>query len=62
MGKLRYEMNGERSGRMDNEAMLLLKNMYLAPYMQLATALIGKARYAGGAVTECGNTVEIIER
>ena len=48
MGKFRYEMNVDRSGRMNNEAMLQLKNMYLAPYMQLATALIGKARHAGG--------------
>ena len=28
--------------------MLQLKNIYLAPYMQIATALIGKARFAGG--------------
>ncbi|MGN0725052.1 MAG: hypothetical protein ACI4LR_02625 [Treponema sp.] len=33
---------------MDNESMLQLKGIYLAPYMQLATQLIGKARYAGG--------------
>ncbi|MCK9169683.1 MAG: hypothetical protein M0P01_04650 [Treponema sp.] len=41
-------MHTDRSGKMDNEAMLLLKSMFLAPYMQLATALIGKARHAGG--------------
>ena len=28
--------------------MLVLKGIYLAPYMQLATALIGKERHAGG--------------
>jgi len=28
--------------------MLVLKGIYLAPYMQLATALIGKQRHAGG--------------
>jgi len=48
MGKIKYEMHTDRSGKMDNEAMLLLKSMFLAPYMQLATALIGKARHAGG--------------
>jgi len=48
MGKIKYEMHVDRSGKMDNEAMLQLKSMFLAPYMQLATALIGKARHAGG--------------
>ncbi|MFA6936921.1 MAG: hypothetical protein WCQ67_01680 [Treponema sp.] len=33
---------------MDREHMLALKSIFLAPYMQLSTALIGKARYAGG--------------
>jgi len=33
---------------MDLEDMLLLKGMHLAPYMQLATALIGKPRRSGG--------------
>ena len=28
--------------------MLQLKNIYMAPYMQLATELIGKARHDGG--------------
>jgi len=33
---------------MDKKSMLQLNNMSLAPYMQLATELIGKARHAGG--------------
>lgn len=33
---------------MNTEAMLALKGINLAPYMQLATALIGKSRHAGG--------------
>ena len=33
---------------MNTEAMLALKSINLAPYMQLATALIGKSRHAGG--------------
>lgn len=33
---------------MNNQEMLVLKGIYLAPYMQLATALIGKQRHAGG--------------
>ena len=33
---------------MNRESMLALKSMSLAPYMQLATALIGKSRHAGG--------------
>ncbi|MBQ9239036.1 MAG: bifunctional (p)ppGpp synthetase/guanosine-3',5'-bis(diphosphate) 3'-pyrophosphohydrolase [Treponema sp.] len=43
-----YVMNVERADRMNDETMRQLKNIYLAPYMQLATVLIGKARYAGG--------------
>lgn len=34
--------------QMDKESMLHLKSLSLAPYMQLATALIGKSRHAGG--------------
>ncbi len=34
--------------KMNTEAMLALKSINLAPYMQLATALIGKSRHAGG--------------
>ncbi len=33
---------------MNHQEMLVLKGIYLAPYMQLATALIGKSRHAGG--------------
>jgi len=33
---------------MTTDEMLMLKNIYLAPYMQLATALIGKTREGGG--------------
>jgi GTP pyrophosphokinase len=33
---------------MDGAAMLRLKNMHLAPYIQLATSLIGKLRRSGG--------------
>lgn len=33
---------------MDEGAMLRLKNMHLAPYIQLATGLIGKLRRSGG--------------
>ena len=33
---------------MNTQDMLVLKGRYLAPYMQLATALIGKERHAGG--------------
>jgi GTP pyrophosphokinase len=34
--------------KMNTHDMLLLKGIFLAPYMQIATNLIGKARYAGG--------------
>ena len=44
----RYEMHTKKPETMDNESMLLLKEIFLAPYMQLATRLIGKVRYAGG--------------
>jgi len=33
---------------MNTQDMLVLKGIYLAPYMQLATALIGTERHAGG--------------
>ncbi|ULQ60364.1 hypothetical protein K7I13_03385 [Brucepastera parasyntrophica] len=33
---------------MNTQEMLVLNGMYLAPYMQIATALIGKQRHAGG--------------
>jgi len=47
MGKS-YVMATEKPLQMDTEHMLQLKGMSLAPYMQLSTALIGKARFAGG--------------
>ena len=34
--------------QMKDQEMLHLKGIYLAPYMQLATALIGKRRHSGG--------------
>ena len=46
MGK--YEMRVDKPEKMDSAHMLQLKNIFLAPYMQLATELIGKARHAGG--------------
>ncbi len=48
MGKKLYNMATEKPDRMDKEHMLQLKSIFLAPYMQLATALIGKQRRAGG--------------
>lgn len=48
MAKRRYEMKVERSSKMAVEQMQQLRDMSLAPYMQLATGLIGKARHAGG--------------
>src|SRR5574344_824332 len=47
MGKI-FNMQTEKPSQMDTQHMLTLKGIFLAPYMQLATALIGKARYAGG--------------
>ncbi len=41
-------MNTEKPTHMNTEKMLELKEIFLAPYIQLATALIGKARHAGG--------------
>ncbi|MGP1531299.1 MAG: hypothetical protein ACTTI5_03780 [Treponema sp.] len=41
-------MQVDKPERMDNESMMELKKIALAPYMQLATDLIGKARHAGG--------------
>ncbi len=48
MAKRKYEMKTERSLKMNEEGLLQLKSIILAPYMQLATSLIGKARHAGG--------------
>jgi GTP pyrophosphokinase len=47
MGKI-FNTQTEKPSQMDTQHMLTLKGIFLAPYMQLATALIGKARYAGG--------------
>ncbi|MBS7260258.1 MAG: hypothetical protein KIG91_01160 [Treponema sp.] len=41
-------MKTERSQKMNEEGLLQLRGTVLAPYLQLATALIGKARHAGG--------------
>ena len=43
-----FNMQTVKPSQMDREHMLALKSIFLAPYMQLSTALIGKARYAGG--------------
>ena len=48
MAKQKYEMKTERSKNMDSKQMQQLADMRLAPYMQLATGLIGKERHAGG--------------
>lgn len=41
-------MKTEKPVQMGEREALELKNIVLAPYMQIATALIGKARHAGG--------------
>lgn len=41
-------MQVDKPLKMDTQHMLQLRNIYLAPYMQIATDLIGKARHAGG--------------
>lgn len=46
--KQRYEMKTEKPHNMDNSSMQRLSDIRLAPYMQLAAGLIGKARHAGG--------------
>ena len=46
----KYEMQVNKPNQMDKKSMLQLNGMYLAPYMQLATELIGKARHAGGTM------------
>ncbi len=48
MAKQKYQMKTERSKKMDSQQMQQLCDIRLAPYMQLATGLIGKARHAGG--------------
>lgn len=44
----KYEMRVEKTNQMDQKSMLELGEISLAPYIQLATELIGKARHAGG--------------
>lgn len=44
----KFDMATEKPSHKDNMRMLQLKSIYTAPYMQLATNLIGKARFAGG--------------
>ncbi|MBR1615702.1 MAG: hypothetical protein IJ673_09520 [Treponema sp.] len=41
-------MRVDKPEKMDSEHMLQLKEIFMAPYMQIATGLIGKARHAGG--------------
>ena len=48
MAKQHFEMKTERSLKMDDNNMRQLGDMRFAPYMQLATGLIGKTRHAGG--------------
>ena len=48
MGKRKYNMKIDRSKNMNTQEMQKLADISLAPYMQLATNLIGKARHAGG--------------
>jgi len=48
MEKQKYDMRTEKPDSMDSEHMQQLKEIFMAPYMQIATGLIGKARHAGG--------------
>jgi len=48
MGKRKFDMRTEKPEKMATEQMQQLKEIFMAPYMQLATGLIGKARHAGG--------------
>ncbi len=48
MLKKHFEMAVEKPSQMDTAHMLQLQNTYFAPYIQIATSLIGKARFAGG--------------
>lgn len=43
-----YDHGLEDEGLMGSEAMIRLKEMHLAPYIQLATTLVGKRRRSGG--------------
>ena len=46
--KQQYIMNVDKPNTMDSQHLQQLKNIILAPYMQISTMLIGKARHAGG--------------
>ena len=48
MTKKRYEMKTDKPQNMSEQQMQQLADMCFAPYMQLATGLIGKERHAGG--------------
>jgi GTP pyrophosphokinase len=45
---IQKEIEDPRPATMAEEEMIRLKNMHLAPYIQLATVLIGKRRRSGG--------------
>ena len=47
MGR-KFDMATEKPSQMDTEHMIQLRNIAMAPYMQISTALIGKTRFAGG--------------
>ncbi len=47
MGR-KFDMKIDKPDQMDLEHMQQLKEIFLAPYMQIATTLIGKQRRAGG--------------
>ncbi len=47
MGRV-FNTATEKPSEMDKDHMLMLSDIKLAPYMQIATSLIGKARFAGG--------------
>ena len=48
MAKQKYQMKVERSQKMEAQEMQRLSTINFAPYIQLATGLIGKSRHAGG--------------
>lgn len=48
MAKQKYQMKVERSQKMEAQEMKRLSTINFAPYIQLATNLIGKSRHAGG--------------
>jgi GTP pyrophosphokinase len=45
---IQKDIDPQRPATMAEEEMIRLKNMHLAPYIQLATVLIGKRRRSGG--------------